>query len=1060
MRKSSLTKQTTAIIESVRGQSFSVEERADKAIELAALMLEDAEGRQTSAERRERRELSGMMDDPVGKTFTTDVTDQCFRSSSLIRVADQLVHVLNRLGVPQFFSASKRFGLRLLQLCGPTIGAVFVPLTKLMVRRSTRKVILPGEHGSLKRHMNFRRKQGVRVNLNHLGEAILGEDEAKRRLSIYLQDLERPEVEYISVKVSTICSQINLLAWDETLTVLSERLRLLYRAARDHMFQRQDGTVVPKFVNLDMEEYRDLQLTVDVFRRVLEEAEFHDLSAGIVLQSYLPDAHLIQQELTVWAMQRVSRGHAPIKIRIVKGANLAMEQVESAVHGWPQAPYDCKENVDANFKRMLHYGCEVEHARAAHIGVASHNLFDVAHALLLRVEKGVEEYVTFEMLEGMADHIRRVVHELSGGMLLYCPAAKKEEFQTAVAYLVRRLDENTAPQNFLRHVFGLTPESDAWHEQAARFRQACLDTCRVSSAPRRCQNRNKDDVDLDTNCAFDNVSDTDFALPHNRQWVEAILESWRNRSPDEVPVVINGKQLPFDDTSMAEGEDPSRPGVVLYRYRLADAKDVDQALTVSKDAEKRWRELDAEERSSILAEVARRMRAQRGDLMAAMVADTGKTVLEADSELSEAIDFVEYYRRSIEEWSLLPDVTFSAKGTVLVAPPWNFPCAIPIGGVVSALASGNCVIFKPAQEAVLVAWKLVNILWEGGVPAEVLHFLPCLDDPTANLLVQDPRVDLVILTGATSTAKHLLRTRPGLDLIAETGGKNSIVVTALADRDLAIKDIVQSAFGHSGQKCSACSLAILEAEVYDDPIFRRQLADAAKSLHVGSAWDPLTKINPLARPVENPLLRALTNLEDGEKWLLKPEQHPNIPQLWSPGIKLGVQPDGFTQQTELFGPVLGLIRANDLQHAVQIANSTDYGLTAGIHSLDEREQRYWLDKIEAGNLYVNRGITGAVVRRQPFGGCKGSSYGRGSKAGGPNYIMQMVTVEENHLPEHQEKVNESILDITTWLANQSFAADCMEKWQASIGSYTYYWKHYFSKRHDPTRLQGQDNFFQ
>ena len=266
-------------------------------------------------------------------------------------------------------------------------------------------------------------------------------------------------------------------------TQFAERLRQLYRAAIKHRYHRSNGTLVPKFVNLDMEEYRDLQLTVALFRKVLDEPEFHSLEAGIVLQSYLPDSFLLQQELTIWAMQRHLQGGAPIKIRIVKGANFAMEKVESALRLWPQAPYLCKEEVDANFKRMVAYGCQKEHARAVHLGIGSHNLFDIAYALLLRAENRVEREVSFEMLEGMADHLRRVVQQVAGDMLLYCPAAKKNEFQNAVAYLVRRLDENTAPENFLRHAFDLQSGTTEWNQQAKLFSDACFDADKISFSP-------------------------------------------------------------------------------------------------------------------------------------------------------------------------------------------------------------------------------------------------------------------------------------------------------------------------------------------------------------------------------------------------------------------------------------------------------------------------------------------------------------------------------------------------------------------------------------------------
>jgi RHH-type proline utilization regulon transcriptional repressor/proline dehydrogenase/delta 1-pyrroline-5-carboxylate dehydrogenase len=285
-----------------------------------------------------------------------------------------------------------------------------------------------------------------------------------------------------------------------------------------------------------------------------------------------------------------------------------------------------------------------------------------------------------------------------------------------------------------------------------------------------------------------------------------------------------------------------------------------------------------------------------------------------------------------------------------------------------------------------------------------------------------------VLTGGSETARHFLRLRPGRALFAETGGKNAFVVTDLADRDLAIHCAVHSAFGHAGQKCSAASLLVCEAQVYDDVAFRERLVDAARSLHVGSAWDPRSVVTPLIRPPEDPLRRALTTLEPGETWLLEPRVDPENPSLWSPGIKLGVREGGATHRTELFGPVLAVMRADDLDHAVRIANGTPYGLTGALHSLDDREQQRWIEAVDVGNVYVNRGTTGAIVRRQPFGGCKASSFGPGAKAGGPNYVVQLMQLRQRGRPD-------------------------------AAASYAKAWRDHFAVVHDPSRLLGQDNLF-
>lgn len=1058
MNSSSLITKAQAIMTKASGKTLTLDERQKSAIELAALMLHEAQDRQTPSEKKIQAELARMMADENGKAFTTTMTDQCFRSHSSARIADQLVYILDKFGIPNYLSREKQIALWGFKWLGKPLATVLVPLTKQMIRKETSTVILPGEPQELAAHMQRRQQEGVRINLNHLGEAILGENEANHRLQIYLDDLKNPAVEYVSIKISTIYSQINLLAWDNTLKILSERLKKMYRVAKENFYLKPDGKSVSKFVNLDMEEYRDLQITVDLFQQVLEEPEFFNFSAGIVLQSYLPDSYPIQQQLTEWAMARVAKGGAPIKIRIVKGANLAMEQVEAALKEWPQAPYDQKVDVDANYKRMVSYGCQPEHAVAAHLGIASHNLFDIAYALLLRAENKVEESVSFEMLEGMADHMRRVVQSLAGDMLLYCPAATKEEFQNAVAYLVRRLDENTAPENFLRQVFGLVPGSQEWQTQADIFVNACQKSKTVKNASRRHQNRSKEVAKLSFNSSFRNEPDTDWSLPQNRAWATLIIEKWSKKTLDPIPLVIGGEQI-YIDSSAATGEDPSFPGKELYRYALADSTHLDSLLQSAEKAKVKFSEMPIEERSKLLLEIAHGLRCARADLIGGMMADTGKTMIEADVEISEAIDFAEYYARAIQEISSLEGIEWHAKGIVLVAPPWNFPCSIAAGGVLAALAAGNVVIFKPASEAVLVGWQLAQIFWKAGVSKDVLQFIACEDEPIGSLLVKDARINAVILTGATSTAKLFLRMRPGLDLMAETGGKNAMIISGLSDRDLAVKDLVASAFGHAGQKCSACSLAICEAEVYDDPNFREQLRDAAGSLSVCSPWNLAAKVNPLIHAPNPTLLKGLTLLEEGEEWLLEPRQDVKNLNLWSPGIKLGIKSSSFTYQNELFGPVLALMRAENLSEAIELANGTPYGLTSGLHSLDEREQKYWIDHIEAGNCYINRGITGAVVQRQPFGGCKESSFGPGAKAGGPNYLLQLMVPKQLALPKTVAiEISDSVKALQKQIQKGEYSVKEIEIWNASISSYQYFWDSYFSKCHDPSQVLGQDNF--
>jgi RHH-type transcriptional regulator, proline utilization regulon repressor / proline dehydrogenase / delta 1-pyrroline-5-carboxylate dehydrogenase len=1054
-------KRAIELIASAKGKELSMEEREKMAIELASYLLKETAGLETFKEKNRQAELARMMEDPKGKAFTTKLTDECFRSKSANRIVSHLRHLIQTLGFPCYLGWTKRVGLFFFFLLSPFLTKLCAFLFAFLLRKETSSVILPGEAKALSKHMAKRRLEGVRLNLNHLGEAILGEKEALRRLHVYLEDLANPDVEYISIKISTIFSQIHLLAWENTMSILSDRLKQLYKAATSHVFIKPNGEKSAKFVNLDMEEYRDLHLTKELFISVLSEEEFLSTSAGIVLQSYLPDCLAIQQELTAWAKKRQERGGAPIKIRIVKGANLAMEQVEASARGWAQAPYTSKSLVDANYKKMVLFGCKKENARVVHLGIASHNLFDICFALLARAENGVEDTVTFEMLEGMADPLRRAMQMLSKDLLLYCPVATKQDFQSAIAYLIRRLDENTGPENFLRYIFRLKSGSPEWNNQALRFSSACEALDSHPTSPRRVQNRLDAPILYPIQEPFANEADTDFSLEINRKWARKIVSDWKNRTISCIPCVIAGKEEQF--SLKGEGFDPSFPGKVFYSYSLAGEKEVDRAIQTAKEEEALWQAVSLEERAKLLARIAQKMREKRGDLIGVMIGDGAKTILEADPEVSEAIDFAEYYLRSMLQTKNYPDIDWKAKGTLLITPPWNFPVSIPAGGILAALATGNCVLFKPAPEAVLSGWVLANIFWEAGVSKKVLQFFSCTDDPVGSKLIANPRINGIILTGATATARLFMKLRPSLQLSAETGGKNALIVTALSDRDLAIKDLVNSAFGHSGQKCSAASLAILESEVYKDKHFLAQLKDAVESLSVGSAWDLQSKVTPLIRAPEGALLQALSTLEAGESWLVTPKQDPKNPNLWSPGVKLGVQANSFSHKTEFFGPVLCIMEAKNLEHAIELANQTPYGLTSGLSSLDEKEHTVWLEKIIAGNLYMNRGITGAIVRRQPFGGCKASSFGPGLKAGGPNYLFQFMHQKQLFLPENKQKLSPEVNRLTDFLDKISLSTEEMGLWFGSIASYAYFAGR-LPRSYDPNNqdclsdyVVGQDN---
>ena len=432
------------------------------------------------------------------------------------------------------------------------------------MRRDSGHLIIPGEKQALEAFLQKRKKQGLKTNINHIGEEVLGEEDAASRLKMYLNDLKNPAVEHISVKISTIFSQIEPLAFEQTVDILAERLSTLYRAAAKTEFVRPDGTRVQKFVHLDMEAYRDLAITAEAFMRTLDQAEFKNYSAGMALQAYLPDSFHILQKITDWARRRVSDGGNPVKIRIVKGANLEMEMVESALFDWPLAPYDSKIETDANWKRMVDCGMQPANIKAVRLGIASHNLLDIAYAYLVGQQNNVTDYFTFEMIEGMANHVRRTIQETGQELVVYAPVATQKQFIHAIAYLIRRLAENTGPKNFLRHLNLLQTHKRSWQFLTGHFKSSIKHKNRSAGLPHRNQNRLTEKFSAKMGpyfeAQFKNEPNTDWSLAANRQWAEEIRNKWKKQTGDpllRIPLVVDGREI-FNGRRTREINDPSR----------------------------------------------------------------------------------------------------------------------------------------------------------------------------------------------------------------------------------------------------------------------------------------------------------------------------------------------------------------------------------------------------------------------------------------------------------------------------------------------------------------------
>ncbi|OFS25000.1 bifunctional proline dehydrogenase/L-glutamate gamma-semialdehyde dehydrogenase [Brevibacterium sp. HMSC07C04] len=998
------------------------------------------------------RLLAAVLKDPNGLPFTQGFVDRVIRTEDPRAAAKALTEIAEL--TPKSLPLAERMQIKAGAAMAEKLPHVVIPIAKARLRQMVGHMVIDARPEPFGKAVKAMHEAGHRLNINLLGEAVLGEQEADRHLQDTRRLLARDDVDYVSIKVSSVASQISMWDYPGTVDYVVNRLRPLYEDA----VELEAAGRGPKFINLDMEEYQDLHLTIDVFERLLSEPAFKQLEAGIVLQAYLPDALEATQRIAEFGAQRVADGGAGIKVRLVKGANLSMERVHAETAEWPLTVNPSKQATDANYKRVLHWLLTPENMKGLRLGAAGHNLFDIAFAHHLSKRRGVEDRVEFEMLHGMAEEQSEQVAADVGDILLYVPAVAPEQFDVAISYLVRRLEENAANENFMSGIFDLTDGGPIFQRERSRFLASMSDLETVLAregdtppGPNRTQNRlheapltsqpGTSGESAGTGEGEGNAADgIDVAAegasgeaPSESTAATSTATDAANRDPKE-PTVLPMRGFanePNTDPALPANQEWSRQVIAAAERidispRTADDFDVDATVQTAKQAAADWAKLGSRGRLPYFQRAAELFAQRRGEFLAVAAAEAGKTLAQSDPELSEAIDFIRYYADQaleIEEIEARDGVQFTPDQVTVITPPWNFPVAIPTGSTVAALAAGSAVIHKPSGMTPACSRMIVETLWQAGIPRNVLQLVPPIESDTGKALISHPDVDRIILTGASDTAALFRSFRPSLAINAETSGKNAMIITPSADRDLAVADLVNSAFGHAGQKCSAASLGILVGSMYDSQRFLRQLVDATESLIVDSPLNLASTVGPLTGAPSNKLQRGLTRLEVGEEWLIKPKllaAAPGIPTgdispgesqvgaggtssdsdrrtpgmpgpLWRPGIRTGVQPGSFFHMTECFGPVLGLMHARNLDEAIRLQNAVDYGLTAGIHSLDPREVEEWLRRVQAGNLYVNRGITGAIVRRQSFGGWKKSSVGLGSKAGGPNYVHMLGT---------------------------------------------------------------------
>jgi RHH-type proline utilization regulon transcriptional repressor/proline dehydrogenase/delta 1-pyrroline-5-carboxylate dehydrogenase len=844
------------------------------------------------------------------------------------------------------------------------------------------------------------RRNQCAFTLDLLGEAVIAESEADRYQQQYIDliqgisqqvndwpgdpllDMDHqtyiPRVN-VSLKLSALDSQFAPIDAEGTIRRVSARLRPILRTARENH----------AYVHIDMEQNDYRELTFEIFRRVMMEDEFRDYAdCGIVVQAYLKSAETDLRRMLEWVKQRGT----PIWIRLVKGAYWDYENIVAQYRGWPIPVYGRKWQSDDCFERLTRI--LMENYQWLRPALASHNLRSLAHGLALAEELHVpERAMEVQMLYGMGDEQAQLFIERGHRVRVYTPFG---DLIPGMAYLVRRLLENTSNDSFLRQTFVdhtavekllMTPSSHAAAEPP------------IAEIPKS---------------GFHNEPFVDFTQNENRDAMLQALTEVREQFGGVYPLIIDGKSC--DSRATLVSRNPSRQSEIIGRVASASVDQATDAIEAARRAFSVWSATNVETRAEYLELMAAEMRERKLELAAWIVFETGKPWIEADADVAESIDFCMYYAH---EMKLLAkpqkcdypgednSYVYRPRGVCAIIAPWNFPLAILTGMTVAAIVAGNTVIMKPAEQSSVVGAKLMEIIRNSSIPDGVVNFLPGIGEDLGPTLVSHPDVDLVAFTGSQAVGLEINRVAADTDkrqknvrrVIAEMGGKNAIIVDDDADLDEAVVGVIRSAFGYAGQKCSACSRVIVLESAYQQ--FVQRLIEATGSLKIGPAEDAATKVGPVIdEDARDRILETIRKVDPEHGGILALAMDPGAVAkqgtFVGPHIFVDVDPTSPIAQNELFGPVLCVMRAKNLDEAFQIANGTKYALTGGVYSRSPQTLNRARNEFDVGNLYLNREITGAMVQRHPFGGYRMS--GIGSKAGGPDYLLQFlvpVNITEN-----------------------------------------------------------------
>jgi len=904
-----------------------------------------------------------------GAVLARALDDEALRRA-LFQFVDVLPELRDANAIARHFSAYMQ-GRELAGPWGRLLRLASHPLMAWAVRsnvtRTARLFLVEERHSAVARVIRELARAGSQVTLDALGEAVLTVEEAQRYGARYVQLIDwqqragvRPQ---ISIKLSAFAPRFDPVDTAGSIErVLDGMAPLMQRAI-----------AAQAAVTIDMEQHDLKPLVLETFRALIERYPSDAWQAGIALQAYLPGTADDASALIHWARSNGRR----VTVRLVKGAYWDTEVAAAHQREWPVPVYLRKAETDQNYERLTRM--LFDNADVVFPAIAGHNLRSLTHAIAAANAAGIaRDAWEIQMLYGMAEPLQQALAEHGVALRIYVPTG---ELVAGIAYLIRRLLENTASSSVLRQTYA-----------------EGQDISTLLAAPEPSPLR---EGTADASRPFRSAPVLDFGQADVRGRFADALAAVRRETGARYGLAIAGADAA---TEVYEARNPARPEEILGVVELTDAAGARRAVANANRAWPSWRDTPPAERIAIARRAAALMLERRAELAGWQVLEQAKNWREADADVAEAIDYLNYYAAQMERlasWQPTisypgePNLTrFEPRGTAVIISPWNFPLAILTGMTSAALIAGNCTIMKPAMPAQIVAQKLHRLLLDAGFPAAVCQLVPGRGSAVGDVLVDHPDVHVIAFTGSREIGQRILERsakaspeqRHVKRVVCEMGGKNAIIVDDDADPDEAVREVLHSAFGYQGQKCSACSRLIAVRGIHDRVVAR--LAAALDAWPYGPPDDPQYVFGPVI--TEAARQKALEYVEIGKREgrLVYQGRVPKSGWYVAPAIFTGIRPEHRLAQEEIFGPVLSVMQADSFTQALDFALDSPYALTGGVFSRLPEHLALARERFRVGNLYLNRRITGARVGAQPFGGYRLS--GTGIQAGGDEYVKQFM----------------------------------------------------------------------